>query len=162
MNKKFIQQIYLLIFGGLTIVCAPAAEVRAQGQQVRVTIEMENVPMQQVITEIEKQTKFLFGVNDDVDVTDRVTVKVANQLLQMALDQMTKGTSVVYRISGSNIILSQKEKRPVTVSGVVRDVKGDPIIGAAVVVKGTTIGTSTNVDGSYALQLPPPHGKEQF
>lgn len=161
MNKNFIQQIYLLILGGLIIVCTPAVEVRAQGQQVRVTIEMENVPMQQVITEIEKQTKFLFGVNDDVDVTDRVTVKVANQLLQTALDQMTKGTSVVYRISGSNIILSQKEKRSVTVSGVVRDVKGDPIIGAAVVVKGTTIGTSTNIDGSYTLQLPPPHRERQ-
>ena len=158
MNKNFIQQIYLLILGGLIIVCTPAGEVRAQGQQVRVTIEMENVPMQQVMSEIEKQTKFLFGVNDDVDVTGPVTVKVSNQSLQTALDQMTKGTSIVYRISGSNIILSQKEKRPVTVSGVVRDVKGNPIIGATVVVKGTTIGTSTNIDGSYTL--PPPSSGE--
>lgn len=43
-----------------------------------------------------------------------------------------------------------------TVSGKVVDAAGMPVIGAAVVVKGTTIGTSTDANGKYSLQIPPP------
>ena len=64
---------------------------------------MENVRMKQVMNEIERQTKFLFGINDDVDVNRLVTVNVTNQSLQAALDQMVKGTDITYQISSSNI-----------------------------------------------------------
>ena len=48
--------------------------------------------------------------------------------------------------------------QPVTVTGKVVDASGMPVIGAAVIVKGTTIGTSTGVDGDFSLQVPPPLG----
>ena len=57
--------------------------------------------MKQVMTEIERQTKFLFGINDDVDVDKLVTVNVTNQSLEAALDQMVKGTDITYQISSS-------------------------------------------------------------
>ena len=43
-------------------------------------------------------------------------------------------------------------------TGKVVDASGMPVIGAAVIVKGTTIGTSTGVDGDFSLQVPPPLG----
>ena len=43
-----------------------------------------------------------------------------------------------------------------TVKGVVTDADGAPVIGASVIVKGTTVGASTNTDGSFSLQVPPP------
>ena len=83
MNKKIIQQICLSFLLVLTLVCIPVTGVQAQTQKV--SIKMENVRMKQVMNEIERQTKFLFGINDDVDVNRLVTVNVTNQSLQAAL-----------------------------------------------------------------------------
>ena len=47
-------------------------------------------------------------------------------------------------------------KKPAVISGVVRDAAGNPVVGAAVVVKGTTIGISTDSEGRFSLQVPPP------
>ena len=131
MNKKIIQQICLSFLLVLTLVCIPVTGVQAQTQKV--SIKMENVRMKQVMNEIERQTKFLFGINDDVDVNRLVTVNVTNQSLQAALDQMVKGTDITYQISSSNIILSKKQaKLPVDISGTIRDINGSPIVGATI------------------------------
>ena len=155
MNKKIIQQICLSFLLVLTLVCIPVTGVQAQTQKV--SIKMENVRMKQVMNEIERQTKFLFGINDDVDVNRLVTVNVTNQSLQAALDQMVKGTDITYQISSSNIILSKKQaKLPVDISGTIRDINGSPIVGATIVIRGTSIGISSGSDGSFSLQIPPP------
>jgi len=158
MNKKIIQQICLSFLLVLTLVCIPVTGVQAQTQKV--SIKMENVRMKQVMNEIERQTKFLFGINDDVDVNRLVTVNVTNQSLQAALDQMVKGTDITYQISSSNIILSKKQaKLPVDISGTIRDINGSPIVGATIVIRGTSIGISSGSDGSFSLQMPPGNWK---
>ena len=161
MNKKIIQQICLSFLLVLTLVCIPVTGVQAQTQKV--SIKMENVRMKQVMNEIERQTKFLFGINDDVDVNRLVTVNVTNQSLQAALDQMVKGTDITYQISSSNIILSKKQaKLPVDISGTIRDINGSPIVGATIVIRGTSIGISSGSDGSFSLQIPPPAASRQL
>ena len=153
MNKKIIQQICLSFLLVLTLVCIPVTGVQAQTQKV--SIKMENVRMKQVMNEIERQTKFLFGINDDVDVNRLVTVNVTNQSLQAALDQMVKGTDITYQISSSNIILSKKQaKLPVDISGTIRDINGSPLVGATIVIRGTSIGISR-----YPPPLPPGNWK---
>ena len=155
MNKKIIQQICLSFLLVLTLVCIPVTGVQAQTQKV--SIKMENVRMKQVMNEIERQTKFLFGINDDVDVDKLVTVNVTNQSLEAALDQMVKGTDITYQISSSNIILSKKPaERPVNISGTIRDINGIPIVGATIVIRGTSVGISSGADGTFSLQIPPP------
>ena len=41
-----------------------------------------------------------------------------------------------------------------TITGVVTDESGEPLIGAGVVVEGTTVGTITGIDGDYTLAVP--------
>ena len=119
--------------------------------------------MKLVMTEIEKQTRYLFAIDDDVDVTRSVSVNVVNQPLQEALIQMVKGSDVSYQISGSNIVLKKKPiQKPVTVSGTVLDQNKQPVVGASVIVKGTAVGTSTGADGSFSLQVPPPTATAQL
>ena len=161
MNKKIIQQICLSCLFVLTAICISVTEVQAQTQKV--SIKMENVRMKQVMTEIERQTKFLFGINDDVDVDKLVTVNVTNQSLEAALDQMVKGTDITYQISSSNIILSKKPaERPVNISGTIRDINGIPIVGATIVIRGTSVGISSGADGTFSLQIPPPVSTRQL
>ena len=75
---------------------------------------------------------------------------------------MVKGTDVAYRIDASNVVLSAVRKevsaQPRFVSGKVLDAQGNPVVGAAVIVKGTTVGMSTGADGDYLLQISPSAG----
>ena len=107
--------------------------------------------------EIENQTKYLFIYDKNMDTGRFGNVHVNKRPVAEALDQMVKGTDVVYEIQGSNIILtvrSQQTDGPKVVSGKVTDNKGDAVIGAAILVKGTTVGTSSGVDGVYTLRIP--------
>ena len=70
---------------------------------------------------------------------------------------MVKGTDITYQISSSNIILSKKPaERPVNISGTIRDINGIPIVGATIVIRGTSVGISSGADGTFSLQIPPP------
>ena len=159
MNKKIIHRISLLILLFVLPIAYPVTDIHAQ--DVRVTIRMEKVRMEQVMNEIERQTKYLFGSAENVDVKRIVTVQVVNRPLQEALDAMLRGTNVSYTVQGSNIVLKNgrseaEAKKPAVISGVVRDAAGNPVVGAAVVVKGTTIGISTDSEGRFSPQVPPP------
>ena len=103
MNKKIIQRISLLILLFVLPIAYPVTDIHAQ--DVRVTIRMEKVRMEQVMNEIERQTKYLFGSAENVDVKRIVTVQVVNRPLQEALDAMLRGTNVSYTVQGSNIVL---------------------------------------------------------
>ena len=128
-EKKIIQQIWLPTLLVLSCLCTPFTSVYAQN--IRVTIQLKDVRMKLVMTEIEKQTRYLFAIDDDVDVTRSVSVNVVNQPLQEALIQMVKGSDVSYQISGSNIVLKKKPiQKPVTVSGTVLDQNKQPVVGA--------------------------------
>mgnify|MGYP001753062242 CR=1 FL=1 len=155
MNKKRIQQIKCL-FTLFFVVCASFYATRSYAQNTAVTIRLSGVSMERVMNEIENQTNYLFLSNKDVDINSVVSVDVEARPLSEALAQMVRGTDVVYRFDGKYILLSKADRRPVTVKGVVTDADGAPVIGASVIVKGTTVGASTNTDGSFSLQVPPP------
>lgn len=156
MKKKTIRQSKRLIISlFVTFFCLTASA--AQAQTALVTIDLQQVKMVQVMDEIENQTKYLFIYDKNMDTGRLVNVHVNKRPVAEALDQMVKGTDVVYEIQGSNIILtvrSQQTDGPKVVSGKVTDNKGDAVIGAAILVKGTTVGTSSGVDGVYTLRIP--------
>lgn len=160
MKKKRFQQIRsTLLF--LVSVCLPAAPLFAQ--TVRVTIHQNRARMEAVMQEIEKQTRYLFATQDDVDTHRLVTVNTDDRPLSEALDQMVKGSGVVYEVSGSNIVLSNKpENGTAQIKGVVTDSEGRPIVGASVIVKGTTIGASSDASGAFTLSVPLPSADKQL
>ena len=161
MNKKIIQQIRLHILLFVPALLFPAATLHAQ--QVRVTIREQRVKMERVISAIEHQTRYLFGIGDDVNTDRLVTVEVENAPLERALDEMVRGTDIAYSVEGTNILLFRREapvSRAVEVRGRVTDAKGQPIIGASVIVRGTTVGVSTDAEGGFSLQVPAPASQQ--
>jgi hypothetical protein len=118
---------------------------------------MENVPISQVIKEIENQTRYLF-INKGVDTKNKVSINAVQKTIQDVLAQLFAGTEIAYRIDESYIILTKKNDagNPVSVTGKIKDAKGNPIVGASILVQGTTIGVSSDADGAFALQVPPP------
>ncbi len=157
MNKKIIQQIRLSILLFVPALLFPLSTILAQN--VRVTIRENKVKMEQVISSIERQTRYLFGIDDDVNTDLLVTVNVENEPLKKALDEMVRGTDIAYSVEGSNILLfrnTMQSGRAAKISGQVVDAKGVPIIGASVIVRGTTVGVSTDAGGRFTLEVPAP------
>lgn len=139
------------------LLCVSAG--RAQAQTVPVTLNVADATLEQVLESIEKQTNYLFVYDKNVDVAHKVALHVERMPLKSVLDQLFKSTNIVYAVENTSIVLSAaavKTSKPGLVTGVVKDSKGMPVIGAAVVVKGTTIGASTGMNGDFTLQVPPP------
>ena len=123
-----------------------------------ISLKMSNVSVKKAMTELQTKSGYSFVyIAGDVD-TDR-TVSINASQLKDAVAQILKGQNVSYEIQGKNIVIkkgsqqtasSEKKKK---VTGIVTDVKGEPIIGATVVEKGTTNGTVTDFDGNYTLEL---------
>ena len=144
----------------LTLVCCLFAGT-ASAQSVPVTLRVSDAPLEQVLSAIEKQTTYLFVYDKNVDVARRVSIDVKDTPLNNVLNTLFQSSDIAYAVENTSIVLSQKAPaaqpgQPVSVTGKVVDASGMPVIGAAVIIKGTTIGTSTGVDGDFSLQVPPP------
>lgn len=156
MNKKFIQQIRclaILLFMSLSI-----SPIRGYSQDgATVSLSLTNVELQVVMNEIEKQTRYAFVSPQSIDLTQKISVHVQECPLREALDQIFAATDIVYQIKTPSIFLSLKAPQSnVTVTGKVVDEKNQPVVGASVEVQGTNMGVSTDITGSFTIQVPPP------
>ena len=156
MKKLSIGQIKCLITLIVAVFLLPFAGVLAQNERVTVKLYMTGTSMKNVMNEIEKQTGFLFLYTNDIDTTRPVTIRVDARPLDEALSQLFRNTDIAYKISKPNIVLTKRPAatRPLSVSGVVKDTDGMEVIGATVLVEGTTAGTTTGIDGSFTLSIP--------
>lgn len=136
-----------------------------------VTIVSNNTTIGKVVNNIEKQTGYLFVYDvKEVNLSRKVNVDIRNKSVREVLNQVLDGTDISYVIEGKNILLEKavahksearhvsqnlkQERHNNEISGVVKDVVGEPIIGANVSVKGATIGTMTDTDGKFTLSVP--------
>ena len=130
----------------------------AQAQTL--TLKVSDRPLREVLPLVEQQCDYHFFYNSNLPGLDsRVTVNLTNTPLEQALRQLFNGTGISYKMAENNVIvLSVEEKKSTarTVRGVVLDKSNnDPIIGASVVVKGTTQGTITDYDGNFSIEAAP-------
>ena len=132
-------------------------------QDVFITVRENNVSIEKVLGEIEKQTDYLFVYNGLVNVNRIVSVNHEKTSLDKVLKELFDKSNIKYVLDGSYILLSPRnnstDKANITqqtriLTGIVKDNKGEPIVGANVVVKGTTIGTVTDINGGYSLEIP--------
>lgn len=160
-----------LLLAFISVFSLKAKDVHSQN--ARVTLSQLNSPLELVINEIESQTDYLFIVNSSIDTNKKVSIKVKDATVSSVLNQLLKGTNVSYSTEGSYIILSQnksqimgnqlvKENKDIVVTGNITDAFGEPLIGVNVLLKGSTAGTISDIDGNYSLRVPEGKGEIQF
>lgn len=144
--------------------CALADNVNSQ--TAKVTIKRSNVTLLDVLNEIENQTNYLFIYSNDINVKRPVSINVNAKAVNSVLAKLFAGKDVAYQMEGTHIVLTktekslnevsvqQQSKRMENITGVVLDEAGEPIIGASVKVQNTTIGTITDLEGKFKLELP--------
>lgn len=135
-------------------------QLRAQDTVLdrKVTIQMHNARVEEVIESIMMQTGVMFIYRSDGgDGERRVDVDVEDAPLRKVLADI----GVEARTEGQNIILRQKDQvsgastarnRKMTVKGSVKDSSGEPLVGATVMIHGTFYGTSTDLDGNFSIE----------
>lgn len=173
----FIMKLTILIFFcGLISVHASV-----YSQATKLSLELEEVSIVDVIREIESKSEFVFIYkNNVIDPDKRVDVKVEGSTVEEILDKVLSDTGITYEILNKQIILTpekviikkeilplpEKQIQPKSpqkkVSGTVTDEAGLPLPGVTILVKGTTSGTVTDMDGEFVLEVPITSGVLQF
>ena len=146
----------IALFVFTTGVCASV-----HSQNMRVNIHLNNAKTGTVLEEIEKQTDYLFIYNaKEVDLNREVSISAQDETVAKVLSSIFDGTNVAYAMEGSNIMLMEKtstasapQQDTRQITGTVVDATGTPVIGANVMVKGTTNGTITDMDGKFTLEV---------
>lgn len=126
-------------------------------QKAQITVEVKSGTFYDVISQIEKQTEFMFFYkSEDIDNDKQVDIQVKDHLVTDVLNELLEGSNLTYRMAGKHITILKKDavqQQKKRVTGTVSDADGTPVIGANVVVKGSAVGTVTDMDGKFSLEV---------
>lgn len=155
-NLLHVQRLLCL---AMCFFCIGIINVFAQEQKV--TVELKSATLRQVFRSIENQTTYRFSYrNTLIDNKNDITISKHNVDVSIVLDEVLKGRNLRYNIvSAKSIVISdQKEQSTQTdnkrLSGTVRAENGESIIGANIKIEGTSIGTITDFNGNFELEVP--------
>lgn len=150
-----------LVLCMLTIFCASATVSYSQVNEI--SLHLEDATLEQALEAIKQQSEYSFWYrNDEINLGRKVSVNINNQNIANVLDRLLATQGLAYTINEKHIVIyktNEKASHPMItnnkkITGKVTDEKNEPIIGANVVVKGSTTGTITDMDGNFTLEVP--------
>ncbi|MDP2888985.1 MAG: SusC/RagA family TonB-linked outer membrane protein, partial [Bacteroidota bacterium] len=133
-------------------------------QTTKLTIVGQNLSVGEILDRIEKQSNFSFFFNaNQIDLNKRMSISADNQLVTKILDGILEGSGLTYTVNNKLIVIHKagenldvlSSQQTNKVSGKITDSSGGSLPGVSIVVKGTTNGTITNIDGEYSLSNVP-------
>jgi TonB-linked SusC/RagA family outer membrane protein len=149
---------YLLLF----VVSLAFAE-GTHSQNVRISLNRQGAILREVLEDIERQTDYLFISNISINLEQTVSIRTKNKPVWEVLNLLFEKTDLSYAIEGVNIILTRKpiptpgipivQQQKKTVTGIITDTSGEPIIGVNILEKGIANGTVTDLDGKFSLEV---------
>ena len=140
-------------------------------QKAKISLDLNNVTVSQLIDKIESTTEFRFVYKiKDVNLNRSISINVEKESINTVLNQVFLNTKTSYSIVDRQIFLLKKEKNKEvkqvlkdankdvevqawTVKGLIIDAYGQPLPGASVLEKGTTNGAQTDFDGNFSLSV---------
>lgn len=145
----------------LWLLLAASLSAYAVGEKNRLTLSFKQSTLPPILKEIRKQTQYDFMYNPkEIDMEQKISVEVKNVSLDSALRVCLAPFRLTYTIKEKIIILRKQQPESInkvlqqTVIGWVKDKKGNELPGVAVMLKGTSLGTVTDVQGRFKLSTP--------
>lgn len=139
----------------------------------RLTVQMQNKTLKEVFSYIEKNSGYVFIYEESVDLSKKIYVDISNKSIDEIIKEVFSTNGFSYVIKGRQVIV-KKENEAVLIQtpiitqdgivakGTVTDHTGIPLVGVNVIVKGSTIGTITDIDGNFELPDVPKGSTLQF
>ncbi len=148
-----------------------AAPASAYSQTINIDLNVKNTSLIEILNTIENSSEFLFIFNKNVLNTQIMRdISVKGVRIEHVLDQLFADIDIEYRIDDRQVFLYKKanpvieniaemlnEQQPpqrIEITGIVRDESRMTLPGVSVIVKGTQIGTITDINGNFSLSIP--------
>ncbi|MDD7885390.1 TonB-dependent receptor [Flavivirga sp. 57AJ16] len=136
-------------------------------QRKKITLNLENVSVENVLNKIESLTEFKFFYFDhEIDYTKVVTIKAKNEKVSSILERLFANSNIKIEIYEKQIVLKKEDKAPIdnigntplqkqehTITGTIEDINGQPLPGASILEKGTSNGTQSDFDGNFSITV---------
>jgi len=136
-------------------------------QDTRISLNMKNVQIKDVLLKIENSSEFFFIYNNQlIDVDRNVSITVSNEKISDVLRNVFQDQQVEFQLTDRKIVIVPTEmanqQSQTKVSGKVTDTTGAPLPGVSIVIKGTSTGTITDANGNYSLSNVPSNATLQY
>ena len=148
----------------LLLVCPLSGQAQDYLQK-RINVDYQNATMRDVLKDLTQKTGVEFLYNqDEVKQVKPQTFKMEQVSLKEVLDHCFRGTKLGFKYVDGMIVITLLKGVPTAnlmkITGKVTSNKGEPLIGATITLKGSTIGVAADVDGNYVLNVP--HSKDMI
>lgn len=124
----------------------------------QISLNEKGKSVKEILGILEKETSYRFFYNDDLKAIDNVVdIEVESGNINQILDKLFKSTDFDYKLFENNLIVItlKSDDFQMSVSGTVTDAStGEGLPGVSILVKGTTTGMSTDINGSYTITIP--------
>ncbi|MCK9413295.1 MAG: TonB-dependent receptor [Prolixibacteraceae bacterium] len=165
-NWLAIKLLTFFVFAGTITLSAST-----YSQKTKIDLHMRNSSLADIFSSIEKSSEFIFFYNEEV-VNDQIvkSVSVEGEKIEEILEQLFAGTDIAYKIDDHQVFLYKKDNlkqleqlkmeikieqpQKKQLNGKVTDIKGEPIPGTTIFVKGATVGVVSNSNGEFILNVP--------
>lgn len=162
--KKEVKRLLLLMKITLIILFICIFQLQAvtsYGQNLEFSINTGEISLSEIFNEIETQSEFLFNYKDSDISHIKTKVAVRSGKIEEVLNQALLNTGLAFSINGRHVTIFKapqgvKESRKV-INGNVKDSGGEVLLGVSIVVKGTSQGTVTDINGDYSIEVPDDH-----
>lgn len=156
-KKELIKKKHLYRFTFFMLLLFSCTTISAQE---KFSLNFTNITLEEAIKKVETSSKYTFFYdNKKTDLTQKVSVNAANETIESILASMLRTTNLGFAIENRQIALINKNQVseqavPIRITGTVKDDNGEGIAGASVTVKNSTVGTLTDMDGKFNLEVP--------
>ncbi len=173
MNLNYLKKTAKVMAAGILLAGMPfnSGMISASELQTHyMSVQMENATLKELFDIIEEKFDYSFLIrNNDIDLSERVTLDITNKSVEEILTNALKNQNAKFEVNDNRIIVykslskqtapetkvNQITQQTSTIRGTVIDaVTKEPVIGANIVIKGTVNGTSTDFDGNFTLEAP--------
>jgi TonB-linked SusC/RagA family outer membrane protein len=156
------------------LVCMLQINATTYSQKTRISLDMNDVQLSEVLNRIETISEFKFFVDTQkIDVKFEVNIKANKEKIFDILDKLFLGTDITYEVYNKQILLKKVDVKPTkksisigpdqsyfetkilqqAITGSISDKDGTPLPGANILEKGTTNGTQADFDGNFSISI---------
>jgi hypothetical protein len=143
--------LFLMVFGVFQL------QATLFSQDGLFTLNMENTSMRSIFKEIEKQSEIRFFYNDLLTNVDKnITVNAENLKIDQLLNRLLEGSDLTYKIMENNLVLISPKallQQKMVKGRVTASSSGEPLPGVNVIIKGSNVGTVTDIEGNYSIVI---------